>query len=153
MGEQIFLLHFNNKKTTEQIEYICEYLKPYISKIRVVLCENNGIGKPMCDNIRLKFDKDFNKHFIEEFYTNNETKTRVINQLQVAFEQRKIQLLDIEQQTAELSMYEAKINPKTGNVCYNAPIGGNDDLVIALLLAYEAKMMKSKKGNYCLSFI
>ena len=61
--------------------------------------------------------------------------------------QRKIKILDDERQTAELSMYEGKVNSK-GTVQYNAPVGGNDDMVIALMLALKCKDLKKNKGNY-----
>ena len=89
---------------------------------------------------------------IMEWTTTNKSKIEIINALQVAFEQRKIKILDDERQTAELSMYEAKVNSK-GTVQYNAPIGGNDDMVIGLMLALKCKDLKKNKGNYKISFV
>lgn len=147
--EQVFMLRFNNKRSVEQIDYIKQYLQPYIAKIKIIMAECNGVGQPLVDALKVAFD---GKVRIEEFATTNASKIRIINQLQVAFEQRQISILDDEQQTNELSMYEAKVNTN-GTVTYNAPIGCNDDTVIALMLSLEAKKKKNKTGKYNISFV
>ena len=90
---------------------------------------------------------------IENWLTTNESKARIVSQLQVAFEQKKISLLKDDKQTAELAMYEASYNMKTGNVSYNAPAGGNDDICIALMLALECKNKCKKTGQYSFLFV
>lgn len=147
-GEQVFMLRFNNKRAAEQIDYIVQYLKPYTAKIRLIVAECNGVGRPLVDNLRLAIDS---KVRVEDFTTTNSEKIRLINQLQVAFEQRQITILDDDKQTNELSIYEAKVK-ENGTVTYNAPTGCNDDTVIALMLALEAKRMKGKKGVYTIGF-
>lgn len=148
-SQQVFILRFNNKRAAEQIDYIVQYLRPYINKIRLIVAECNGVGQPLVDNLKIAMD---GKVRIEEFSTTNASKIRIINQLQVAFEQREIWILDDRQQTSELSMYEAKLSGN-GTVTYNAPSGCNDDTVIALMLALEAKKIKGKKGSYSIGFV
>lgn len=152
-NEQVFLIYFNNKNTTQQIDYIVEYLKPYISIIRCIICECNSLGKPLTELLQKELKKYTSKSVVQEWTTTNESKARIVNQLQVAFEQEKITLMNDEKQTAELSMYEATYNAKTGNISYNAPMGGNDDICIALCLAWEANKSKNKTGQYNLMFI
>lgn len=147
--EQVFMLRFNNKRATEQVDYIVQYLKPYMSRIKLIVAECNGVGQPLVDSLKVAID---NKIKIEEFTTTNASKIRIINQLQVAFEQRQIRIMESNAQTAELSMYEAKVNGK-GTVTYNAPIGCNDDTVIALMLSLEAFKLKNKTGKYNISFV
>lgn len=147
--EQVFMLRFNNKRAVEQIDYIKQYLQPYMPKIKLIMAECNGVGQPLVDSLKTALD---GKVRIEEFATTNASKIRIINQLQVAFEQRQISILDDTQQTNELSMYEAKVSGN-GTVTYNAPSGCNDDTVIGLMLALEAKRKKNKTGNYSISFI
>lgn len=147
-SEQVFLLYFNNKSAAQQVDYIVEYLKPYMSKIKMIVAETNGVGQPLVDGLKLALD---GKVKVTEFQTTNAGKIRLINQLQVAFEQRRIALLDIEKQTNELSMYEAKVKDN-GTVTFNAPIGGNDDIVMALMFSLEARMIKSKTGRYTIGF-
>jgi hypothetical protein len=150
-GEQVFLQYFNTKNTTEQIDYIYQFLMGYIKKIKIILCENNSIGTPMINQLKDKLGSY--KKLVCEFTTTNKEKARIINQLQVGFEQKKIKLIDDDKQLAQLSMYEAEYNPKTGNVSYNAPIGGHDDICIANCLAWEALNMNNKVGKYVLSFL
>jgi hypothetical protein len=146
-GEQVFLEYFNNRNTTQQIEYIVEYLKQY-PQIKMIYAEYNSLGKPLTDLLRDKI-----KIKIENWLTTNESKARIVSQLQVAFEQKKISLLNDDKQTAELAMYEATYNMKTGNVSYNAPAGGHDDICIALMLALECKNKCKKTGQYSFLFV
>lgn len=149
-GEQIFLEYFNNKNTTEQIEYIYFYLKPFLPKIKSILCECNSLGKPLTELLRSRIGK---VGLVQDWITTNDSKARLVSQLQVAFEQQQISILDNEKQTAELSMYEASYNMKTGNVSYNAPNGGNDDIVISLMLSLECKRMTDTTGVYKFVFV
>ena len=147
--EQVFMLRFNNKRAVEQVDYIKQYLQPYIKKIKLIVAECNGVGQPLVDSLKIAFD---GKVKIEEFATTNASKIKIINQLQVAFEQRQITILDEVQQTNELSMYEAKVGTN-GTITYNAPTGCNDDCVVALMLSLEAKRKTNKTGNYNISFV
>lgn len=89
---------------------------------------------------RLQFMK------IEGFNTSNSSKNEIVSQLQVAFEQRKIRLIQDEKQERELSYYTAEYNMKTKNLTFNAPRGLNDDICIADMLAYDALL--KNKTNY-----
>ena len=147
--EQVFMLRFNNKRSVEQVEYIKQYLQPYLTKIKLIVAECNGVGQPLVDALKVALN---GKVKIEEFATTNASKIRIINQLQVAFEQRRISILDDVQQTNELSMYEAKVSTN-GTVTYNAPSGCNDDTVIGLMLSLEAMKKRNKTGVYSISFL
>lgn len=147
-NEQVFLLAFNNKSTLQQIDYIAQYIQDFGDKVKHILAECNGLGKPLCDNLKAKVNK---KIPFTEWSTTNSNKIEMINKLQVAFERNKIKILDDERQIAELGMYEAKVNSK-GTVTYNAPVGGNDDMVMGLMFAMQSKEMKNKKGKYCIGF-
>ena len=147
--EQVFMLRFNNKRAVEQVDYIKQYLQPYLKKIKLIVAECNGVGQPLVDSLKIAFN---GKVKIDEFSTTNATKIKIINQLQVAFEQRQIAILDDVQQTNELSMYEAKVG-QNGTITYNAPSGLNDDTVIALMLALEAKRKTNKTGIYNIGFV
>lgn len=148
-NEQVILNYFNNKSTAQQVDYIVQFLDKYKSKIKMIVAETNGIGRPLFDSLRLQLDK---KIPMQEFNTTNAEKIRIINRLQVAFEQYQIKLLDDDKQTSELSMYEATVK-SNGTVTYNAPIGANDDIVMALMFAMEAKEKKNKTGRYKISIL
>ncbi len=142
--EQVFYFNFNDKNTTAQIEFISEFLNRHRGVIKLVVPELNSIGTPMTELLRGKCP--WVK--IEGVTTTNTSKCDMVNALQVAFEQKKIKILDEERQLRELSMYEAQFNPKTKNITYNAPRGHHDDTVIALGLSLTAYNNSSKKGNY-----
>ena len=146
-NEMVFQLAFNNKSTMEQINYITEYLSGFGNKVKHIVAECNGLGKPLCDNLKEKIKKIP----IVEWYTTNQNKIELINKLQVAFEQKKIKILDDDALIAELSIFEAKMNAK-GNIQYGAPVGANDDRVLSLLFALHSKEVKNKKGNYVIGF-
>lgn len=146
-NEMVFQLAFNNKSTMEQINYITEYLSGFGNKVKHIVAECNGLGKPLCDNLKEKIKKIP----ILEWYTTNQNKIELINKLQVAFEQKKIKILDDDALIAELSIFEAKMNAK-GNIQYGAPVGGNDDRVLSLLFALHSKEVKNKKGKYVIGF-
>lgn len=148
-SEQVFMLRFNNKRAVEQIDYIKQYLQPYMAHIKIIVAECNGVGQPLVDSLKIAID---GKVKIEEFTTTNASKIKLINQLQVAFEQKQIKILDDDKQTNELSIYEAKVGTN-GTVTYNAPTGCNDDTVIALMLSLEAKNRKNKTGKYNYTFV
>lgn len=145
--EMVFQIAFNNKSTMEQINYITEYLSGFGNKVKHIVAECNGLGKPLCDNLKEKIKKIP----ILEWYTTNQNKIELINKLQVAFEQKKIKILDDDALISELSIFEAKMNAK-GTVQYGAPVGGNDDRVLSLLFALYSKEMKNKKGKYVIGF-
>lgn len=146
-NEMVFQLAFNNKSTIEQINYITEYLSGFGNKVKHIVAECNGLGKPLCDNLKEKIKKIP----ILEWYTTNQNKIELINKLQVAFEQKRIKILDDDALIAELSMFEAKMNAK-GTVQYGAPVGGNDDRVLSLLFALHSKEVKNNKGKYVIGF-
>ena len=146
-NEMVFQLAFNNKSTMEQINYITEYLSGFGNKVKHIVAECNGLGKPLCDNLKEKIKKIP----ILEWYTTNQNKIELINKLQVAFEQKRIKILDDDALIAELSIFEAKMNAK-GTVQYGAPVGGNDDRVLSLLFALHSKEVKNNKGKYVIGF-
>lgn len=148
-NEQVFLTYFNNKTSPQQIEYIVDYLEMYKSKVRCIVAETNGVGQPLVDSLKshLIWCKD-----IIGFCTTNAEKIRLINRLQVDFEQHTIQLLDDEKQINELSAYECQVKSNK-SITFNAPLGGNDDTVMALMFAEEAREKKNKRGKYNMSFV
>lgn len=149
-GEEIILEYFNNKSTQQQIDYIYELLKSYLPKIKKIYAEKNGIGGPLTDLLTTKFG---NECKVDEWVTTNDSKSRLVAGLQVAFEQKQITIKNDEKQIAELSMYEATYNLKTNKVTYNGASGVNDDIVMALMIAWECKKSYSHYGEYSFVFI
>jgi len=140
-AKQVYLSYKNNLSPTQQIDWLYETLYPLRNQIIFVQPELNSIGTPYTDMLknRLQFMK------IEGFNTSNSSKNEIVSQLQVAFEQRQIRIIEDEKQERELSYYSAEYNLKTKNLTFNAPRGLNDDICIADMLAYDA-YLKNKKN-------
>ena len=142
-GEQIFTASFNDRNTTQTVDYIEELVRRYRIYNPVIWAEVNGLGKPYCDLLK---DRDIK---VTEWTTSNQSKNELVAHLQVAFEQGKISILGDERQVDELGYYEADYNPKTRVVTYNAPRGLNDDTVVALMISWEAYLSGNRVGRYC----
>lgn len=141
-GEQIFTASFNDKNTTQTVDYIEELVKRYKIYNPIIWAEVNGLGKPYCDLLKDRKIK------VTEWTTSNKSKNELVAHLQVAFEQANISILGDERQIDELGYYEAEYNPKTRVVTYNAPRGLNDDTVVALMISWEAYLFGNRVGKY-----
>jgi hypothetical protein len=142
-GEQIFTASFNDKNTTQTVDYIEELVRRYKIYNPVIWAEVNGLGKPYCDLLKDRKIK------VTEWTTSNQSKNELVAHLQTAFEQGKISILADERQIDELGYYEADYNPKTRVVTYSAPRGLNDDTVMSLMISWEAYLSGNKVGKYC----
>lgn len=145
-GKQVFLSYFNDISPTAQIDKIDNILSPYKNQIVCIQPELNSLGSPMTDFLKKRSQIYTNK--IKEFTTTNKSKNELVKQLQVAFENGQIEILDDNKQLSELSTYTAEINIKTKNISYNAPQGLNDDICIALMLSYDAYKNGTNIGTY-----
>ena len=141
-GEQIYSIQFNDKNTTQTVDFIEKLYNTYKHLNPLVWAEVNGLGKPYCDLLKDRKIK------VTEWTTSNQSKNELVAHLQVAFENGEIQILEDERQTRELGYYEASYNPKTRVVTYNAPQGLNDDSVVALMISWEAYLYGNKVGRY-----
>lgn len=142
-GEQIFTSSFNDKNTTQTVDYIEELIKRYKQYNPVIWAEVNGLGKPYCDLLKSRGIR------VTEWTTSNKSKNELVAHLQTAFEQQNISILGDERQIDELGYYEADYNPKTRVVTYNAPRGLNDDTVMSLMISWEAYLSGNRVGRYC----
>ena len=150
-----FVDYFNDKSTFEQARYLADLFGLYGPRIKAVQAESNSIGTPMIallkDELEKRGKRDLSR-LVEPFVTTNSEKVRLVNQLQVALEQKTITLIDDRGLLTQLAAYEATYNPKTNNVSYNAPPGLHDDTCISTMLALDALEGRSRTGNYSLGF-
>lgn len=118
----------NNMTPTEQIGYFSNILinTPSLISLQV---EMNSIGTVYKDMLQRSVST-----YIIEFYTTNDTKRRIIEQLITAFQQGNIKIVDDPLLLAELSHYNIE-KTKTGYT-YNGE-GTHDDRVMALAFAYD----------------
>lgn len=150
-----FTDYFNDKSTFEQARYIADILVLYGNRVKAVKAESNSIGTPMIALLKDELDKRNRRDLsrvIEPFVTTNAEKVRLVNQLQVALEQKTVTLVDDRGLLTQLAAYEATYNPRTGSVSYNAPAGLHDDCCISTMLALDALGETARRGNYVLGF-
>lgn len=148
-GEQLYIDGFNNINTTQTIDRLMDVIKPHLHQIVTITPETNSIGKPFTDLLTERLPQN-QRHKVQGFTTSNTSKGELVSDLQVAFQEGNISILDDEKQLRQLSVYSAEYNPKTKNVTYNAPRGLHDDRVMALMLSYRGYKNKQTTGYYCL---
>ena len=148
-GEQVYVDGWNSLNTTQTIDRIMTIIQPHLNQIVTITTETNSIGKPYTDLLteRLPLNQ---RNKVIGFTTSNTSKADLVSDLQVAFEQNKITILDDEKQTRQLAIYSAEYNAKTKTVTYNAPRGLHDDRVMSLMLSYHGYKERQSTGVYCL---
>ena len=152
-GQQVYLDYFNKLTPTQQIDRIEKFIVQYKNQIVVVQTELNSLGTPLTDFLKNRSQlKTIINKFVG-FNTTNQSKNAIVQNLQLAFEQKEIEILEDEKQSRELATYTAEYNAKTRNVSYNAPNGLHDDICIAMMLAYDAYKNGKIIGNYNISVI
>lgn len=126
LNEVIDIVYFNDKDETQTIDYIkklVEHYKPY-----KIIVETNSIG-----NIFKGLLEKAIKQPIQGFNTDNNSKNRIINNLQVMIQNQQIKFPNIPELLTELAVYEQQ-KTSTGKITFNAPSGYHDDLIIALAI-------------------
>jgi hypothetical protein len=142
-GQVLFIDRINNLPVQDIAARFSQVLKRYKPVGGYV--ETNGIGKSMYDLLKehIKVTRDF--------VTTNESKTQGIRKLILDMEEGVLELPSKElfpQLSNELNAYSYKINAN-GAITFGG-VGMNDDCVISLMLANEArhKIVSSAKSFY-----
>lgn len=139
----------NDLTPTKQVDWLVEKINE-IKKgytIRTILAEKNSIGAVYIDYMRKSLLKT--NLTVQEFNTSNDSKRRIIEQLQTAFEQAVITIPNDPVLINELKRFQAIVNPTTKVVRYEGK-NSNDDRVLSLAFAYEAYLRRL--GNFSISF-
>lgn len=151
-GKQVLLRYWNDLTPLGQIDTIYDILQPLEKQIVLIQPELNSIGSPYTDLLKNRLQTSTRSR-VKGFTTTNASKNEIVTNLQVAFENGEIGILDDDKQLRELGVYSAEYNPATKNVSYNAPQGLHDDICIALMLSYDAFRSRKKLGNYSISVV
>lgn len=149
-GQQVYLKYFNNLTPLGQIDVIANELKPYENQIISIEPELNSIGESYTELLKERLQPS-TQNKVDGFTTTNNSKSEIVSNLQVAFEQQSIMILPDEKQTRQLGYFSAEYNPKTKVVTYNAPQGLHDDICMALMLSYDAYKKSGIRGNYSIT--
>lgn len=146
-GEQVFVKRIKDVPPAEQIKWLANIINDTASKYKIgkILAEKNSIGAIYINLLQKSIGVP-----ITNWVTSNSSKKKLVDMLQLALEQNMITILGDEKQLDELRKYQAEVNFHTKTVSYNAATG-NDDTVIALMLAYYA--YKGTLGSYNISLV
>ena len=150
-GHQVYLQYWNNLTPTKQVDLIVRILNQYEKQTQAIQPELNSIGDPYTDLMKQRISPQMRSK-VHGFQTTNQSKNDIVAQLQVAFEQGDIEILDDERQLLELGSYAMEYNPKTHVVTYNAPNGLHDDIPMALMFAWDAYYKRTLRGVYSIGF-
>jgi len=146
-GQMVLMERTNNLQPMEQVSWLAGIINALGAKatIQCVQAETNSLGVVYIDALRKEIP-----YYIVEWTTSNESKRRLITQLQIAFEQKKVGILNDFTLLTELRKYEMEINPRTKTVTFNGANNSHDDTVISLALAYDAYLNNS--GGFVITF-
>ena len=139
----------NDMTPTKQVDWLVEKINE-IKKgynIRTILAEKNSIGAVYIDYMRKSLLKS--NLTVQEFITTNDSKRRIIEQLQTAFEKAAITIPNDPVLINELKRFQATVNPTTKVVRYEGK-NSKDDRVLSLAFAFEAYIRRL--GNFTISF-
>lgn len=127
--DMVYLDRFNRVDYPVLIDRLESVYHRYNMTSMVV--ESNSIGRPVIDEL-------VNRGLaIIPFTTTSATKQSIIQQLQAAFENAQIKIVNNPVLVGELLSFESKRNP-SGGFSYSAPDGMHDDCVMSLAFAWNA---------------
>lgn len=138
--EMVYYDRINNISSPELKERLVKIFDKW--KPKKIYIEENNQGLPILQDLQ-KIHKVKN---IEGFLTTSKSKPEIVNNLINAFASRKIFIVDDEIVKNELEMFTMTVSP-TGHVKYAAPDGYNDDIVMALAIAWECLQKNRGKEN------
>lgn len=141
--QMVDLIHFNDKDETETINEIIKLARQY--RPLKITVETNSIGRVFFGLLDKALKSNRLSIQLKGFLTSNESKERIINELQVAIQNKTITLKDDSNLQTQLSMYEMKVS-STGKRIYNAKSGYHDDLIIATAICLHS----ISSGSYSL---
>lgn len=145
--QQVDLFYFNDLTPQEQIETIEQNLQKYYPTKRrgeslSILVEMNSIGRIYYNLLQEKLGSHWGVS-ISGFTTTNETKRKIIENMQILIQNGDITLIPDTEQSLQLSGYEIE-STNTGKITYNGKNGTHDDIIISNALA----VWNLKTGNY-----
>ena len=123
---------FADKDATQTVDFIVDVIKSY--GITKAVLEGNAMGKTYINLIKKKISQLHLRCQIIEFYTSQETKQDIIQDLQVECQNGTIQLINDNKLLLELVSFEVSAT-KTGKLHYEGANSIKDDLVMALAFA------------------
>lgn len=139
--EMIDLVHFNDLNDLQTIDKVIEIIRKY-NAVKVEV-ETNSIGQIFYNMLQRKIAESNLNCSLKGFNTSNSSKQKIVNRLQVAIQNQTCKLLKDEKLIGQMGQFESKLS-SAGKVTYAASKSGHDDLIMAMLLAFDVL----STGNY-----
>lgn len=121
------IITFNDKNVDNTIKYIVNLVNKFNNSV-IIQVEQNSIGKVFFQLLYKEINNP--KATVSTFNTTNKSKDKIIKQLAVCFEQKKITIPNDNKLRIELEVYECTTS-STGLPVYNARQGFKDDMIMA----------------------
>lgn len=134
LKQQVAIHYFDDKDPNETIAYIIGLVEEYHPK--KITVEKNSIGDVFGKLLR-KALEPYRQTIFKFFVTDNNSKNRIVGQLQVAIANKTVQLLDHTELKMEMANYQVEKTP-SGKVTYNAVTGRHDDIIMATMIALDS---------------
>lgn len=134
LKQMIHIEGFNDLDSTQTIDKIAELVKQFRPK--KVQVELNSIGRVFFELLQKKLRSLGLNVSVVGFNTTNDSKNRLVNNFQVAIQNREVTVLNDEKLIYQLNTFECKPT-STGKVTYAAAKNGHDDRTMSTLLAFN----------------
>lgn len=138
-GEMVFMDRFRGVEAPELCKRIEDAYNLFMPVKTII--EQNNQGLPIIQYLQGKIRN------MEGFYTTNESKSLIINQLIAAFSSKEIFVLNDEILKKELEAFVFKFS-QTGKIRFEAASGFNDDCVMSLAFAWHNYVSNRITGGY-----
>lgn len=140
--QMVDLKYWNDKEPTDSVKDIVDIIKRYHP--RKVTVESNSIGAVYYDVLKKSIMSAGISTSLNKFNTTNDSKRRIIENLQKDIQNQAITLLDDTELGIELSTYQMEQTKGGRQITYNAQSGYHDDCIMATAICLDSM----KKTSY-----
>jgi phage FluMu gp28-like protein len=138
-GHMVYYDRFTGIETNEIVKRISKIQQVF--NARNIIIEENNQGLPILQELRRAGLQ------VTGFYTTNESKSEIVNNLIAAFSSKEIRVVTDDVVKEELKAFVFNFSP-TGKIRYEASSGFHDDIVMSLALAWHSFVKYKRTSGY-----
>lgn len=133
--QMVHIEYFNDLDETQTIDRIINIIREYNpSKVSV---EKNSIGQIFYNLLQKKLNELNINVNLRGFNTSNESKRKIVENFQVAVQNKECTILNNEKLLNQMSQFESKMTG-AGKITYAASKNNHDDLIMSTLIAFDS---------------